>query len=114
MKINKLKSVFFLPLQSGKKVTSDPSPFVQFTVGHKSYESKVRTPTCSTFTPTNIKLFLFYQKAFPRTPLCRVFFQTKYKTNEPLWEEAFTFLIHNPKCQELEVEVRLSIRVINK
>lgn len=63
MKINKLKSVFFLPLQSGKKVTSDPSPFVQFTVGHKSYESKVRTPTCSTFTPTNIKLFLFYQKA---------------------------------------------------
>ncbi|XP_010750262.3 extended synaptotagmin-2 isoform X2 [Larimichthys crocea] len=58
-------------LPSGKKVTSDPSPFVQFTVGHKSYESK-----------------------------------TKYKTNEPLWEEAFTFLIHNPKCQELEVEVK--------
>uniref|UniRef100_A0A8C1B4X7 Extended synaptotagmin-like protein 2a n=1 Tax=Cyprinus carpio carpio TaxID=630221 RepID=A0A8C1B4X7_CYPCA len=29
-----------------------------------------------------------------------------YKTNEPLWEEAFTFLIHNPKCQELEVEVK--------
>ncbi|TMS09314.1 Extended synaptotagmin-2 [Larimichthys crocea] len=58
-------------LFSGKKVTSDPSPFVQFTVGHKSYESK-----------------------------------TKYKTNEPLWEEAFTFLIHNPKCQELEVEVK--------
>ncbi|KAE8290535.1 Extended synaptotagmin-2-A [Larimichthys crocea] len=58
-------------IKSGKKVTSDPSPFVQFTVGHKSYESK-----------------------------------TKYKTNEPLWEEAFTFLIHNPKCQELEVEVK--------
>uniref|UniRef100_A0A8C1K1T1 Extended synaptotagmin-like protein 2a n=1 Tax=Cyprinus carpio TaxID=7962 RepID=A0A8C1K1T1_CYPCA len=48
-----------------------PSPFVQFTVGHKSFESK-----------------------------------TRYKTNEPLWEEAFTFLIHNPKCQELEVEVK--------
>ncbi|XP_039671239.1 extended synaptotagmin-2-like [Perca fluviatilis] len=57
-------------LPSGKKVTSVPSPFVQFTVGHKSYESK-----------------------------------TRYKTNEPVWEEAFTFLIHNPKSQELEVEV---------
>lgn len=33
-------------------------------------------------------------------------FQTRYKTNEPVWEEAFTFLIHNPRSQELEVEVR--------
>uniref|UniRef100_UPI003AABF926 extended synaptotagmin-2-like isoform X1 n=1 Tax=Centroberyx gerrardi TaxID=166262 RepID=UPI003AABF926 len=58
-------------LKSGKKVSSDPSPFVQFTVGHKSFDSK-----------------------------------TRYKTNEPVWEEAFTFLIHNPKSQELEVEVK--------
>uniref|UniRef100_A0A665XEQ0 Extended synaptotagmin-2-like n=1 Tax=Echeneis naucrates TaxID=173247 RepID=A0A665XEQ0_ECHNA len=58
-------------LFSGKKVTSDPSPFVQFTVGHKSFESK-----------------------------------TRFKTNEPVWEEAFTFLIHNPNTQELEVEVK--------
>ncbi|CAB1317574.1 unnamed protein product [Coregonus sp. 'balchen'] len=58
-------------LPSGKKVSSVPSPFVQFTVGHKTYESK-----------------------------------TRYKTNEPVWEEVFTFLIHNPKCQELEVEVK--------
>uniref|UniRef100_A0A671Z2A6 Extended synaptotagmin 2 n=1 Tax=Sparus aurata TaxID=8175 RepID=A0A671Z2A6_SPAAU len=58
-------------IKSGKKVTSDPSPFVQFTVGHKSFDSKIR-----------------------------------YKTNEPVWEEAFTFLIHNPKTQELEVEVK--------
>ncbi|KAJ8277577.1 hypothetical protein GJAV_G00076900 [Gymnothorax javanicus] len=58
-------------LPSGKKVSSDPSPYVQFTVGHKSYDSKIR-----------------------------------YKTSEPLWEEAFSFLIHNPRCQELEVEVK--------
>ncbi|KAL3055670.1 hypothetical protein OYC64_018361 [Pagothenia borchgrevinki] len=58
-------------LPSGKKVTSDPNPFVQFRVGHKSYDSK-----------------------------------TRYKTNEPVWEEAFTFLIHNPHSQELEVEVK--------
>lgn len=57
-------------LPSGKKVTSDPSPFVQFRVGHKSFDSKIR-----------------------------------YKTNEPVWEETFVFLIHNPKTQELEVEV---------
>uniref|UniRef100_A0A673B3Y8 Extended synaptotagmin-like protein 2a n=1 Tax=Sphaeramia orbicularis TaxID=375764 RepID=A0A673B3Y8_9TELE len=63
--------LLFMPGRSGKKVTSDPSPFVQFTVGHKSYESK-----------------------------------TRYKTNEPVWEEAFTFLVHNPKTQDLEVEVR--------
>ncbi|XP_057189431.1 extended synaptotagmin-2 isoform X2 [Triplophysa rosa] len=58
-------------LPSGKKVISEPSPLVQFTVGHKSYESK-----------------------------------TRYKTTEPVWEEAFTFLIHNPKSQDLEVEVK--------
>lgn len=33
------------------------------------------------------------------------FFQIRYKTNEPVWEENFTFFIHNPKCQALEVEV---------
>lgn len=33
------------------------------------------------------------------------FFQIRYKTNEPVWEEHFTFFIHNPKCQDLEVEV---------
>uniref|UniRef100_A0A8C6UDM4 Extended synaptotagmin-like protein 2a n=1 Tax=Neogobius melanostomus TaxID=47308 RepID=A0A8C6UDM4_9GOBI len=61
----------FRPPPSGKKVTSDPSPFVQFRMGHKHFESKVR-----------------------------------YKTNEPVWEEAFTFLVHNPRSQELEVEVK--------
>uniref|UniRef100_A0A8B9N095 C2 domain-containing protein n=1 Tax=Accipiter nisus TaxID=211598 RepID=A0A8B9N095_9AVES len=30
----------------------------------------------------------------------------RYKTNEPVWEENFTFFVHNPKRQELEVEVR--------
>ncbi|XP_054214689.1 extended synaptotagmin-2 isoform X1 [Homo sapiens] len=30
----------------------------------------------------------------------------RYKTNEPVWEENFTFFIHNPKRQDLEVEVR--------
>ncbi|KAK3534651.1 hypothetical protein QTP86_018194 [Hemibagrus guttatus] len=58
-------------LPSAKKVTSDPSPLVQFKVGHTVFESK-----------------------------------TRYKTNEPVWEEAFTFLIHNPKSQDLEVEVK--------
>uniref|UniRef100_A0A4W5PDX9 Extended synaptotagmin 2 n=1 Tax=Hucho hucho TaxID=62062 RepID=A0A4W5PDX9_9TELE len=58
-------------LPSGKKVGSIPNPFVQFTVGHKTYDSK-----------------------------------TRYKTNEPVWEEAFPFLIHNPKLQELKIEVK--------
>ncbi|CDQ62641.1 unnamed protein product [Oncorhynchus mykiss] len=61
----------FFPFQSGKKVGSIPNPFVHFTVGHKTYDSK-----------------------------------TRYKTNEPVWEEAFPFLIHNPKCQELKIEVK--------
>ncbi|XP_072296642.1 extended synaptotagmin-2-like isoform X2 [Eucyclogobius newberryi] len=63
-------SSLFRSLFTGKKVNSDPSPFVKFTVGHKSFES-----------------------------------QRRYKTNQPVWEEAFTFLIHNPTTQELEVEV---------
>uniref|UniRef100_H3CRC4 Extended synaptotagmin 2 n=1 Tax=Tetraodon nigroviridis TaxID=99883 RepID=H3CRC4_TETNG len=56
---------------SGKKATSDPSPLVKLTVGHKSYDSK-----------------------------------TKYKTNEPVWEETHAFLIQNPRAQKLEVEVK--------
>ncbi|KAM9553504.1 extended synaptotagmin-2-A-like isoform 4-T4 [Salvelinus alpinus] len=58
-------------LPSGKKTTSEPSPCVHFTVGNKSFESKIR-----------------------------------HKTNEPMWEEAFSFLVHNPRRQELEVEVK--------
>ncbi|XP_070585528.1 extended synaptotagmin-2 isoform X1 [Erythrolamprus reginae] len=30
----------------------------------------------------------------------------RYKTNEPVWEEHFTFLVRNPRRQELEVEVK--------
>ncbi|XP_048367243.1 extended synaptotagmin-2 isoform X2 [Sphaerodactylus townsendi] len=30
----------------------------------------------------------------------------RYKTNEPVWEENFTFFVHNPRQQELEVEVK--------
>ncbi|CAL8277024.1 unnamed protein product [Lota lota] len=58
-------------IKLGKKVSSDPNPFIQFRVGHKCFNSKI-----------------------------------KYKTNSPVWEEAFTFLIHNPRAQELEVEVK--------
>uniref|UniRef100_A0A674EV59 Extended synaptotagmin 2 n=1 Tax=Salmo trutta TaxID=8032 RepID=A0A674EV59_SALTR len=58
-------------IKSGKKVGSIPNPFVHFTVGQKTYDSK-----------------------------------TRYKTNEPVWEEAFPFLIHNPKFQELKIEVK--------
>ncbi|XP_063063168.1 extended synaptotagmin-2-A isoform X2 [Engraulis encrasicolus] len=58
-------------LFSAKKSSSDPSPYVVFTVGSKTFQSKVR-----------------------------------YKNPEPLWEEAFSFLVHNPYTQELAVEVR--------
>lgn len=39
--------------------------------------------------------------------------QIRYKTNEPVWEETFVFLIHNPKTQELEVEVLLESFALN-
>ncbi|KAM4706052.1 extended synaptotagmin-2 isoform 2-T2 [Rhinophrynus dorsalis] len=32
--------------------------------------------------------------------------KVKYKTAEPVWEQTFTFFIHNPKRQDLEVEVK--------
>uniref|UniRef100_A0A3B5QQJ0 Extended synaptotagmin 2 n=1 Tax=Xiphophorus maculatus TaxID=8083 RepID=A0A3B5QQJ0_XIPMA len=61
----------FKALKSAKKNSSEPSPYVHFTVGHKTFESKVR-----------------------------------YKTREPLWEDSFSFLVHNPTRQELEVEIK--------
>ncbi|KAG8573448.1 hypothetical protein GDO81_012416 [Engystomops pustulosus] len=32
--------------------------------------------------------------------------KVKHKTIEPVWEQAFTFFVHNPKRQTLEVEVK--------
>uniref|UniRef100_A0AAQ5YK68 Extended synaptotagmin-like protein 2b n=1 Tax=Amphiprion ocellaris TaxID=80972 RepID=A0AAQ5YK68_AMPOC len=64
-------SVDFVITPSAKKSSSEPSPYVQFTVGHKTLESKIR-----------------------------------YKTKEPLWEDCFSFLVHNPRRQELEVEIK--------
>uniref|UniRef100_A0A8C4GR60 Extended synaptotagmin-like protein 2b n=1 Tax=Dicentrarchus labrax TaxID=13489 RepID=A0A8C4GR60_DICLA len=56
---------------SAKKTSSEPSPYVQMTVGHKTLESKIR-----------------------------------FKTKEPLWEDCYSFLVHNPRRQELEVQVK--------
>ncbi|XP_075903676.1 extended synaptotagmin-2-B isoform X2 [Nelusetta ayraudi] len=61
----------FKVLKSAKKSSSEPSPYVQLTVGHKTLESKIR-----------------------------------YKTKEPLWEDCLSFLVHNPRRQELELEVK--------
>uniref|UniRef100_A0A8C4QP28 Extended synaptotagmin 2 n=1 Tax=Eptatretus burgeri TaxID=7764 RepID=A0A8C4QP28_EPTBU len=57
--------------QSGKKSSLEPNPFVQLSVAHNTYESKI----------------------------C-------YNTNEPVWEQAFTFFIHNPTEQDLDIEVK--------
>ncbi|XP_018428248.1 PREDICTED: extended synaptotagmin-2 [Nanorana parkeri] len=32
--------------------------------------------------------------------------KVKYKTIEPVWEQTFTFNVHNPKSQDLEIEVK--------
>ncbi|XP_035516831.1 extended synaptotagmin-2-A isoform X2 [Morone saxatilis] len=61
----------FKALKSTKKSSSEPSPYVQMTVGHKTLESKIR-----------------------------------FKTKEPLWEDCFSFLVHNPRRQELEVQIK--------
>uniref|UniRef100_A0A4W3GJ32 Extended synaptotagmin 2 n=1 Tax=Callorhinchus milii TaxID=7868 RepID=A0A4W3GJ32_CALMI len=62
---------FYLTFQFGKKMNSEPNPFVQLSVGHNTFESKIR-----------------------------------YRTTEPVWEEAFTFFVHNPQTQELDVEIK--------
>ncbi|TNN70779.1 Extended synaptotagmin-2 [Liparis tanakae] len=61
----------FKALKSAKKSSSEPCPYIQLTVGHKTLESKIR-----------------------------------YKTKEPLWEDCFSFFVHNPRRQELELEVK--------
>ncbi|XP_073486031.1 extended synaptotagmin-2 isoform X2 [Aquarana catesbeiana] len=32
--------------------------------------------------------------------------KVKYKTVEPVWEQTFTFFVHNPKRQDLDIEVK--------
>ncbi|XP_067871095.1 extended synaptotagmin-2-like isoform X2 [Heterodontus francisci] len=58
-------------LPFGRKMNSEPNPFVQLSVGHNTYESKIR-----------------------------------YRTTEPVWEEAFTFRIHNPLTVDLDIEAK--------
>ncbi|XP_048411372.1 extended synaptotagmin-2-A isoform X4 [Stegostoma tigrinum] len=58
-------------LPFAKKMNSEPNPFVQLSVGHTTYESKIR-----------------------------------YRTTEPVWEEAFTFRIHNPLTVDLDIEAK--------
>ncbi|XP_041040008.1 extended synaptotagmin-2-A isoform X4 [Carcharodon carcharias] len=58
-------------LPFAKKMNSEPNPFVQLSVGHNTYESKIR-----------------------------------YRTTEPVWEEAFTFRIHNPMTVDLDIEAK--------
>ena len=33
----------------------------------------------------------------------------RLRTNDPVWEEGFTFLVRNPKTQELHIEVSYSL-----
>lgn len=35
-------------------------------------------------------------------------------TNDPIWEEAFRFLLHNPEIQDLTVEVSVHLTKCNK
>uniref|UniRef100_UPI00398F6527 extended synaptotagmin-2-A-like isoform X2 n=1 Tax=Pristiophorus japonicus TaxID=55135 RepID=UPI00398F6527 len=58
-------------MKFGKKMNSEPNPFVQLSVGHNTYESKIR-----------------------------------YRTTDPVWEEAFTFRIHNPQTVDLDIEAK--------
>uniref|UniRef100_A0A4W5N9U8 Extended synaptotagmin 2 n=1 Tax=Hucho hucho TaxID=62062 RepID=A0A4W5N9U8_9TELE len=62
-------------------------------------------------------LLVVYLDSAKNLPVSRLFYsiplysilcclQIRYKTNEPVWEEAFSFLVHNPRRQELEVEVK--------
>ncbi|XP_078281068.1 extended synaptotagmin-2-like isoform X2 [Rhinoraja longicauda] len=58
-------------LPFGKKMNSEPNPCVQLSVGHNTYDSKIR-----------------------------------YRTTDPVWEEAITFRIHNPQTVDLDIEVK--------
>lgn len=58
-------------LPFGKKMNSEPNPLVQLSVGHNTFESKIR-----------------------------------YRTTNPVWEEAITFRIHNPQIVDLDIEVK--------
>ncbi|XP_055520539.1 extended synaptotagmin-2 isoform X1 [Leucoraja erinacea] len=65
------KSSFIKSAKFGKKMNSEPNPLVQLSVGHNTFESKIR-----------------------------------YRTTNPVWEEAITFRIHNPQIVDLDIEVK--------
>uniref|UniRef100_A0AAR2IN79 Extended synaptotagmin-like protein 2b n=1 Tax=Pygocentrus nattereri TaxID=42514 RepID=A0AAR2IN79_PYGNA len=65
-------------------------------------ESLLVSPTAPWCGSANVSRSANSLTGFTERPLNKV----RYRTCEPLWEEAFSFLVHNPRTQELQVEVR--------
>uniref|UniRef100_A0A7N9AQY8 Extended synaptotagmin-like protein 2b n=1 Tax=Mastacembelus armatus TaxID=205130 RepID=A0A7N9AQY8_9TELE len=51
-------------------------------------------------------LISYSQVSFNQQQTTCLSLKIRYKTKEPLWEDCFSFLVHNPRRQELEVEVK--------
>ncbi|CAH2282066.1 extended synaptotagmin-2 isoform X1 [Pelobates cultripes] len=86
--------------------------------GHMGFGNlKARKASGLIFCENNASLYrtLFSSKKMGSTPNPFVLFslghtvqesKVKNKTVEPIWEQTFTFFVHNPKRQELEIEVK--------
>ena len=85
-------------LMQMKKGNKDPSPMVQLSVQDTTKESKVSLTDIKV-----LKLCMFTIIIVIETMLFH--FWTVYGTNNPMWEDAFTFFIQDPRKQDLDIQV---------
>ncbi|XP_078519401.1 extended synaptotagmin-2 isoform X2 [Lissotriton helveticus] len=91
-------AVLVLYLDSARNLPSNPLEFSREGAKKTATQKPMKTGKKMSSVPNPVVQFTIGHKQEES--------KIQYKTTEPVWEETFTFFIHNPKRQELEILVK--------
>ncbi|XP_036855090.2 extended synaptotagmin-2 isoform X1 [Manis javanica] len=91
-------SLLILYLDSAKNLPSNPLEFNPDVLKKAAVQKTLKSGKKMNSSPNPVVQMSVGHKAQES--------KIRYKTSEPVWEESFTFFVHNPRRQDLEVEVR--------
>ncbi|KAJ1099744.1 hypothetical protein NDU88_004842 [Pleurodeles waltl] len=91
-------ALLVLYLDSARNLPSNPLEFSREGTKKAATQKSMKTGKKMSSVPNPVVQFTIGHKQEES--------KIQYKTTEPVWEETFTFFIHNPKRQELEIQVK--------
>ncbi|XP_069067266.1 extended synaptotagmin-2 isoform X1 [Pleurodeles waltl] len=91
-------ALLILYLDSARNLPSNPLEFSREGTKKAATQKSMKTGKKMSSVPNPVVQFTIGHKQEES--------KIQYKTTEPVWEETFTFFIHNPKRQELEIQVK--------